>query len=281
MTNLHNAMSPVDEDGQLLPALARLLRLFGVGPMPLVELADALMGMWKTKGRERHEEEFVEVGPEFWEDIDELQLRCRITPEVGVFDYVLVPGGYLEGCDRKNAEVVSLVEQGFEFGAIYQLGGDREVDPDRDGLKLLTHTRPNGLPVRFWWRKPKALPYQTELEMMGALWKRSRRPRAVKRIPTYFVGASRTTGFRANTSDTFLEWLRMVNPTPGSKVLLVLPNPHAFFQYWDAVFCLAGRGLEIHAVVLDALPNQEAKIFTGAIARWLRSYVRAVPEKVV
>jgi hypothetical protein len=281
--NLNLTLSPIDTNGRLVDDLARLLQLFGINPsLPLESLQKLTAARWITKDHERWEEPETTLRTRseraaFWRAVGNLPLYHEIWPTPTSFDHVLVLGGTLLPQDRKNELVVRLWEQGVDFGNIVHMGGDRQLNDKLDGTHLYGIQHPGGLPVTQSWSGIIGEHPQTEADMLYQLWHRSQIPSEMRMIPTHFVGASLTTGFRANTGDTYVQWLE-TNPTPG-KALIVSISPHGPYQYWGAVHALRASGFEIHlAAPSAALGPQRMSYFTGAIPRWLGSYLRATCE---
>lgn len=277
-------MSPFVSAGVLRPYLVELLELFGIEAdltkVEFVDLVEELMERWVTKGSERWLEPAVDLDtPEklerFWELVKRLPLYARLLPRLSNYQYVLVTGGTLKPQDRKNAFVVTLARVfGIEFDRIVCLGGDRPADAKLDDPALLTQTLPGGLSPRPDYLG--AIPYATEAEMVKALWTRSDLGDPVATIPVDFLVAERTTGHRAHTGDTLVQWHERYQPEPG-RVLVISISPHGPFQYWDAMYRLADYGFQIDIAAPSAeLGPQTLSYFTGAIARWLRSYGRAM-----
>lgn len=281
--DLKNVLSPLNADGNLRQELALLLELFGIPTegMSLVDLRDLTMARWVSKGRERWELPEVTLADrvlraEFWQLVNELPMYGEIRPTDGRYryDHVLVLGGSLYPQDRKNELVVRLWQQGIEFGAIAHLGGDRKLNEERESILTLGTQQSGGLPIMAGWNESWVERYLTEADMLKALWERSELPDEMYAIPTSYIGSEARDGFRANTGDTYKDWLAMC-PT-GSRVLVVSISPHGPFQYWDAVNILEPAGFEVHLAAPGAqLGPQRLDYFLGAIPRWLRSYLRA------
>lgn len=271
-------LSPVDADGRLTLPLAQFCRLFGHDPdKSLVEVANELMAHFVTPDVERWNEPEVVLDEEqlreFWEIIRTLDMYEALLPNLSEYDNALVLGGTLKPQDRKNAFLVELMDF-VKIGHIFHIGGDRELDPARDSIALLGETLPGGLVPQTAWQRD--LPWETETDMVRYLWLRSQLPESVRAVPCDFVGAAATTGHRGNSVDGYSRWLDEFSFTSG-RVLIVTIAPHAQFQAWDAVHRFVGDDYDFEIDVVAApatYGSQDLKYFTGAIARWLRSYLR-------
>ncbi len=274
-------LAPINNQGLLVEPLGRISSLFDIDPLqPLTAVRDAMMARWVSPGKERWEEPEVVLDSrvrlaKFWECVYALPLYNEIWPGGNKFSQVLILGGRLRPTDRKNAFVARLWEQGCAFDCLALLGGDRPLNIEAEGLHVLSVEQPGGLPLNPSWvqRNIDMGRYATESDMLKELWLRSELPPGLRSIPIHYIRAQASNaGRRAHTSDTYRAWLEQVAPEPGS-ILVISTSPHAPFQYWDAVRTLVPHGFEVLiAAPSAALGPQDVKYFTGAVARWLRSF---------
>jgi hypothetical protein len=280
------SLSIFDERGGLSEPIMAFLDLFGVpyADLSIEGLVHDVLARWVTKGTERWQEPAVVLDDpdtrlRFWSLVSgPLPLYGLQLPTQIPNDYILVPGKTYRAADRTNAFLKKILGYGVT-GSIAHLGGDREAGPKLDDRGLMLQTLPGGLPPLPGWTEEMvaALPWATEGDVLEGLWARS------LDVPAITVRATRTVGHRANTSDTYRAWRSLVNPRPGSHILVVSMAPHTPFQYWDAVNAL-GQDFEIDICGPSAeLGPQTPNYFTGVVGRWIRSEARAkglVPQEV-
>ena len=281
--NPASSLSPFDQSGRMCDPVVDLLNLFEIrftGDLP--KLVQLLVSRFITRNTERWHEPEVSLGTNikrdrFWNAIKACPgLYHSANPTDTKFDYALVVGGSLEQLDRKNAGLVYQAERGVQIGRRVHLAGERNIDLKMDNPALLYKQNPAGLPVRPDWHLSE--PYSDEASMTRVLLDRSVIPAAVASIPADFVVAKKTTGMRAHTGDTYAQWVSQFQPEPG-RVLVISISPHVPFQYWDAIYHLGPHGFDVDIAGPSAkFGPQQISFFTGALARWFRSFARATGE---
>lgn len=269
--NLNVTLCPVEADGRLTSELAILLDLFKIDiHQPLEDLDKELWERWVLGGKRRHDPEKILSSRYkraiFWRSVRGLGFYTELTADQVAFDHVLIRGGPPKPQDRTNELLARLWRQGVEFGTLTHMGSDKRLDNALESARLLHSPQPGGLEVDPCWQGIRRT-IVIEADASVELWQRSLFPAEMRRIPTWFTG------------NDYAEWLK-ADPRRGRHVLIAAANPQAPSEYWDAVHAFRGTGFDVHVIASSAaLGPQRVGYFTGAIARWIRSYYRVASTR--
>lgn len=245
-------------DGIPTAALSELLAVCKIDGRTKAEIVKATQEQWiRPADKERYElvdtPEQIAMQPILMPIFEKIGLIKQVSPLKKEYDYILVMGAYYKRAKLRLEQALRLCDAGYQVKEIVLLGSERPLNPAEEPTEIFGTDNP-----------PK-----TEHEMMKWIDSHASMADATRRIKRTYVNAPNTTDAdgkikRANTADTFKEWLK-TNPKPGS-CLVVSNQPYVGYQaavarlYLPSSFAIDATGQEtnhdqkgIISIILDSL----------------------------
>lgn len=267
------------------PALGELVRHYG-GSYPTGDLTSAVSALvsfsriWdRRSGGERHDvaEGDSDVDAEaIMPFFQQLGLYDPATLPIGQYDWVLILGGTAAACVLRASFVADLIDsRAILPGGVCLLGSRRAVYP----LEL------NAVSSQYATRELLSNSC-TELDIQHAVAKEIIIPACagiLDAVDIRVVGAESSDPgrHRANTADTCIEAVRLIEATSGMRLLMVTTHIYVPYQHFVAVRTLGiPYGLDVETIGVP--PRRLQRPFTVAeYAQEIRSALLAVQALLI
>lgn len=260
------------DDGIPTAALSELLAACKIDGKTKAEIVKATQEQWiRPADKERYEltdtPEQIAMRPILMPIFEKIGAIHHIDPKYKEYDYILVMGAYYKRAKLRLEQALQLCDAGYQIKEIILLGSERPLNPAEEPAEIFGTDNP-----------PK-----TEHEMMKWIDTHASMTDTTRHIKRTYVNAPNTIDAngnikRANTADTFKEWLK-TNPKPGS-CLVVSNQPYVGYQaavarlYLPSSFTIDAAGQET---------NHDQKgivsIILDSIARWIYQEHQSLKNK--
>ena len=260
-------MTLLTEDGRLVEALVSLAQKHGINvprDMSARDLSEAMQEKWLR----RTAHQFQVLGdPPGQEDLfllRQLDMIEQVNAPLGLHKGALVLGGTPVAVRRRLAHLAGQVRAGTRVERVFLLGGARRLDPEREGVGVLT-TPAEELPFRQDWSLSEVP--ETEAEMMRVVFDQSNLPERLRDISVLVNAPLHRNGDSPSTADTVAAFLDLDDLSRG-QYLVVTGQPHVARQTINVRDCMPD-GFTVVGSGYGATLTLPLRVFLDEVARLL------------